>query len=509
MKIERTKNAARNIYFGVALKVYQILMPFFMRTVMIYTLGFQYVGLNSLFTSILQVLNLAELGVGSAMVYSMYRPIAEDDRETICCLLGLYRKYYRVIGLVIGSLGLLLMPSLPKLIRTDTVPADISIYRLYLMNLAAVVLSYWMYAYKNSLLTAHQRNDVISKVTLATGTVQYALQFAALIFFRNYYFYMAAALGIQMATNLVTAGIVGKMYPDFRAQGELERTEVEKINGNIRNLFTSRIGMVVVYSSDSIVISAFLGLTALAVYQNYYFIMNAVMGVIGVIFHACMAGIGNSLLLESREKNSRDLLKVTFLICWISCVCSCFFLNLYQPFIRIWIGEQGLLPFGVVVCLVVYFFFQEIKQLLNAYKDAAGIWREDRFRPLAVAMSNLSLNLLMVRRFGIYGVVLSTVIATLFVGMPWLIHNLFTYLLEKKQMLPFVKKLLGFSAVSAAVCVLCFGVCSLIKGEGLPVIFARAAVCALLPNGILWLVYRRSEIFLDCLTLLQSILRRK
>ena len=175
MKIERTKNATRNIIFGVILKAYQIAVPFLMRTAMIYLMGVQYLGLNSLFTSILQVLNLAELGVGSAMIYSMYNPIAEDDNATICALMKLYRTYYRVIGLVIAVIGCILMPFIPTLISGD-IPNGLNIYILYLLNLGATVLSYWLYAYKNSILQAHQRTDVVSKVTLVTSTIQYALQ---------------------------------------------------------------------------------------------------------------------------------------------------------------------------------------------------------------------------------------------------------------------------------------------------------------------------------------------
>ena len=171
MKIERTKNASRNILFGIILKIYQIAVPFLMRTAMIYFMGVQYLGLNSLFTSVLQVLNLAELGVGSAMVYSMYKPIAEDDTKKICALMKLYRLYYRVIGFVIGGVGLVLTPFVPKLISGD-VPSGLNIYILYLMNLAATVLSYWLFAYKNSLLQAHQRVDVVSKITLVTNTFQ-------------------------------------------------------------------------------------------------------------------------------------------------------------------------------------------------------------------------------------------------------------------------------------------------------------------------------------------------
>ena len=119
MKFERTQNATKNIIAGVSLKLYQIIVPFLMRTVMIYTLGIQYLGLNTLFSSVLQVLNLAELGVGSAMVYSMYRPIVENDRKKICALLQLYRLYYRIIGCAILVIGLAILPFIPNLVKRD------------------------------------------------------------------------------------------------------------------------------------------------------------------------------------------------------------------------------------------------------------------------------------------------------------------------------------------------------------------------------------------------------
>ena len=147
MKIERTKNASRNIAFGITLKLYQIIMPFIMRTVMIYFMGVQYLGLSSLFSSILQVLNLVELGVGNALVFSMYKPIVEDDTEKICALMKLYRKYYRVIGLVIAAIGLVLTPFVPYLVKND-LPDGLNIYVLYLMNLGATVLSYWLFVTK-------------------------------------------------------------------------------------------------------------------------------------------------------------------------------------------------------------------------------------------------------------------------------------------------------------------------------------------------------------------------
>ncbi len=494
MKIERTKNVSRNMFFGSILKIYQLLVSFVMRTAMIYFLGVQYLGLNSLFSSVLQVLNLAELGVGSAMVYSMYKPIADDDTDTICALMRLYKIYYRIIGLVVCVAGLILLPFIPYLIKGE-VPPDINVYILYVLNLGATVLSYWLFAYKNSILQAHQRTDMISKVMLVTETVKYILQFVILAIFHNYYLFVIVLLLSQVLTNIFTAFVANRMYPQYQAKGKLPREEIQQINRRIRDLFTSKIGAVIVNSADTIVISAFLGLNVLAVYQNYFYVITAVIGMITIIFASVTAGIGNSIVVETKEKNFNDLRKFTFIIAWIAGICTSCFLCLFQPFMRLWVGKDLLLDYSIVICLGIYFFIYELNQLLNTYKDAAGIWHEDRFRPLVTALTNLTLNLISVQFIGLYGVVLSTVLSMLFVGMPWLLHNLFTTLFDKKYLVPYLKKLVRYVIVVFISCVITFPVCSLFHLPDILLIVVRLACCCIIPNIIFFLAYRNMEEF--------------
>ena len=507
-KIERTKNASRNIFFGVILKIYQILVPFLMRTAMIYLMGVQYLGLNSLFTSVLQVLNLAELGVGSAMVYSMYKPIAKDDDTTICALMKLYRTYYRVIGLVIAVVGCALTSFIPHLIKSD-VPAGINIYILYLLNLGATVLSYWLFAYKNSILQAHQRNDVVSKVTLLTNTIQYGLQLFVLWAFHNYYLYVIVMLATQALTNIVTAVCADKLYPQFKPKGKVDKIQVQRINQRIKDLFTSKIGGIIYDSADTIVISAFLGLTVLAVYQNYFYIMNAITGLIAVVFQACMAGIGNSIVMESKEKNYQDLNKFTFIITWVAGSCSVCLLCIYQPFMELWVGKDLMLSLSAVVCFVVYFFVRQFNALFNLYKDASGMWHEDRLRPLAAALTNLALNLILVQFIGIYGILLSTVLAILCVGVPWLLHNLFTVIFEKKHMWHFIGRLAKYTFVVFISCVVTYFICSRFNMSPVPTILVRGAICLIVPNLFYYLAFRKTKEFQQSLQLVDKMTKGK
>lgn len=507
MRIERTKNATRNIVTGFALKLYQLLGPFITRTVLIKMMGMEYLGLNSLFASILQVLNLAELGVGSAMVFSMYKPIAEDDKGTICDLMRLYQVYYRVIGLIIMAAGLIITPFIPKLIKSD-VPPGINIYILYYLNLAATVVSYWLFAYKNCILNAHQRNDVISKVTMLINTVLYIGQILVLVVMRSYYAYLLVTLACQILLNICTAIVSDRMFSQYKPSKNLNWVIAKGINQRIKDLFTSKVGEIIVNSADSIVISSFLGLTILASYNSYYYILNSIFGFIMLALQACTAGIGNSLVVESEQKNYYDLRKLTLIISWLAGFCACCLMCLYQPFMKLWIGEENILSSSCVACFVSYFFIRCVNQLFVVFKDAAGMWHEDRFRPLATALTNLALNLIMVQFIGIYGVLLSTVISTLVVGMPWILKNLFSVIFHM-NMEDFVKRLVYYVVISVISIIITYLSCELVPLDGIPAIIVRLCICIIVSNGIYIIAYRSSMEFKDAIGLVDRMVGSK
>lgn len=507
MKIERVKNTSRNMIYGAALQILKLVVPFFMRTAMIYLLGVEYLGLNSLFTSVLSVLNLAELGVGSAMVYSMYKPIAEDDTDKICALMGLYKEYYRIIGIVIFVLGMLLLPFIPELINGD-IPADMNVYVLYILNLFATVFSYWLFAYKGSILQAHQRNDVVSKVTLATDSIKYLFQLLVLIITKNYYLYVIVILLSQILNNIATAFFAEKMYPQYRATGKLSRKEQKTINCRIRDLFTAKLGTVIVYSSDTIVISAFLGLRILAIYQNYYYLFTAVTAMITIIFTSVRAGLGNSIIVDNRAKVFADFKKFLLIIVWIAGFCSTCFLCLYQPFMELWVGRDLLMEFGVVVCLVIYFYVHCLNTFLNSYKDASGIWHEDRFRPLVEAVTNLILNIVLVNVIGLYGIVLSTIFSMLLVA-PWLIHNIFKLIFGREYIRKFLIRLAYYTVITFLTAALTYQLCGFITGNLIYVVIVRLTVCVLFTNVLLLIFYFKIPEFKQCVILADHMTKQR
>lgn len=499
--------AFRNIIFGVFLKGYQTLLPFFMRTLLIYTLGMEYVGLNGLFTSVLQILNLAELGISQAMTYAMYRPIAEDDSDKICKLLGLYKKYYFYIGLAVGIIGLAFLPFLQSLISSD-VPADLNIYVLYLLYLASTVISYWMFSYKGSLLEAHQRNDIISKIQIINLTIQSVLQIIVLIMWKNYYLYIIIQVLVQILNQCLIQIYTKKNYPYCYPKKETDYSYKALVTSNIRDLAFAKFGYVVLTSSDTVIISSFLGLSVLAIYQNYYYLITAIIGFISTLMYGIIASIGNSIVTETKEKNYDDFKTLTFIISWITAICTCCFLCMFQPFMELWVGAKYLFPFNMVILFCIYFYIYEFNQLFNVYKDAAGLWHHDRFRPLITSLCNLIMNILLVNVIGIEGVLLSTVLSILIVGMPWLIHNIFTYLF-KRNMNDYLFTIAQYVLVVLISCILSHNISMLCNVNLYFSLIIRLFIAVSIPSILYLVLFHKTTPFKNFMVLFFRILRRR
>ena len=507
MRIERKKNAVRGTFFGIVFRLIQIIFPLIIRTIFIYTLGVEYLGLNSLFTAILQVLNLAELGVSSALVFSMYRPIVVNDTKKMCQLLNLYKLYYRLIGFVVLLIGLFLVPFLPHLI-SGTIPDDINIYILYAMNLASTVLSYWLFAYRNSLFAAHQRNDIVSIISIFVNSCMYGMQIVSLLAFGNYYLYLSLTIVGQISINIITAIVSKRFYPDYTPSGKLPLDERKDINKKVRDLFTAKVGSVINNSADSIVISAILGLEVLAIYQNYYYIISAIMAMFAIFFNACTAGIGNSLIVNDSTQNRRLLYNINHIVFFaINFGCTCF-VCMCQPFMRIWVGEKYALDFPFVILFALYLFAEEAPRTLIVFKDAGGIWKHDRYRPLISAGVNLSLNIALTPIIGLYGIIISTLIAMLFVSFPWAIMNI-----NKRLFAINIRKYLSRLALYiVAICVsslLAYFICSNIHITSMKItLIIRGIIASIISPVVFLLFFCKSEETSYLLHSVKEIIRR-
>lgn len=494
MQLERSKNAVRNVGFGVANRLVTILFPFAVRTVFIHTLGSEFLGLNSLFSSILQVLSLTELGFSSAIVFSMYKPIAEDDADTINALLYYYRGIYRKVGLIILSVGLLLIPFLPNLIH-GSYPESIHLTAVYLVYLLNTVLSYFLFAYLGSLITAHQRQDIISKVNMAISIAMYTLQIAVLFTVKSYYAYILIMPAFTVVNNIRTAVIAQKMFPQYRPTGQLSAELRAEIREKVSGLMVQKICGVTRNSFDSIFISAYLGLTETAIYNNYYYIMSAVTGVMTIITTSITAGAGNSVAIDSPEKNYHDMNRMNFLYMWLAGWFTVCLLCLYQPFMKVWVGGEYLFPFHVVIALCAYFYVLKMGDVRSVYTDATGIWWHSRYRAIAETVANVLLNWFLGKSFGVIGIVLATLISLFFINFCWGANIIFKYYFKGIKPKEYFLSNVIYAVTTCVVAVATLWLCSLITDRGLSTFLPKFAICTFVPNILFFLLYFKTPYY--------------
>ncbi|MEZ3487561.1 MAG: polysaccharide biosynthesis protein [Lachnospiraceae bacterium] len=425
MRLDKTKNAKRNLKWGLLYRLSGILVPFVCKAGIIRVFGINYLGLNQLFSSILNALNLAELGFGSTVVFFMYEAIANEDTGRMQVLLAYFRKVYRIIGTIIILIGVALIPFLKFLIKRD-IPNDVNIYYLYLISLIATSISYLLYGFENSILTAHQRSSVIYVIQAFVLLTESILQIIAVFILKNYYAYLLTNIIAVVATNILVHKSVRKEYPQYYPSGEITIIEREEIGNKIRGLFYYKLGGVIISSADSIIISAYLGLNSAGTYGNYYYIITLLNGLFTVYYASFRAGLGNSIVMESIEKNYSYFKKLQFMQNWIVAWCTICLLCMYQDFIYLYAGEKNVLPYGVVICLSILFFVWKIQDVVNVYKEACGLWTEDRYRPIIGALINFVLNIVSVQFCGLYGVVLSTVVVLATLDLAWAPRALFS-----------------------------------------------------------------------------------
>lgn len=487
----RNQNYIRNTIWGFISKVISILLPFFVRTVLIYCLDIQYVGLNALFSTILQVLSMAELGFGSALVYSMYEPIAKNDNISLCALLNLYKKIYLIIGFFIFCIGLIIMPFVPKLINGNY-PQDINIYLLYLIYLGNTISSYFMYAYRASLLTAHQRNDVRNKINMLINVFLYVCQISVLLISHNYYHYIILLPIATILNNLVAGRAAKKRYPHIICKGKVEQKNLTKIKRQVVSLMWHKLGNTIIFSFDNIIISLTLGITQLGYYNNYFYIYNSIASLFSIFYDSIISGVGNSLIVQSKQKNYRVFLKFSSINFIFTAICASCLLSLYQPFMKLWQGKEMICADSIPIYLSILFVIWHSRRMVHTFKDAAGLWEIDKYRPISEAILNLFLNIILVQIYGLNGIVLSTIFAMFFVGFPWETNkfiknffgeNLFQYYLFV------VKSLLKIFII----CITTYAICLLIPDSNLLYFIGKCLVSVFITLSLTFIIFRKEE----------------
>lgn len=505
MKLNFVQNTKRNVVAGSINQVFRLLFPFLNRTLFLWLLGPEYLGMNGLFASILGVLRLTELGFGSAVGCSMFKLVARDDREEICACLRFYRTLYHGVGIVIFAIGLCLLPFIRQIIHGE-VPPDINIYVLYMIHLVNTAVGYFFFAYRGSILSVHQRGDVITNINTSISVVQYITVALILIFTRSYYFYVIATVFFSVISNLLIFFATKRLFPDIEPHGTPKRALRHRILMDAQSAFLHKIGGTVVHSVDNIVISAFLGLSAIAVYGNYNFIQVSVAGFVGIMESSIRAGIGNRIYTDTREHNFLLFVKLLRLSMIGSVWSIAMMIALYQPFMRLWTKDDPALMCHMLTPLLITccFLVIQARQMLLLFKNTAGLWHQDRWKPLIAACLNLGLNITFVKTFPegykLDGVILSTIIAITLVEAPWEVYVMFTRFFNAVQARVYLKLQAGFVLFAVLLSAVTWYGANAIPFEGVLGLVMKGCVAAIISGGITLAIFRSDiKVALECI----------
>lgn len=507
MNFEKTKNSTRTLVFGMINRLITIVLPFITRTIIIYKLGTEYAGLNSLFTSILSVLSISELGIGSAIIFCLYEPVARDDKDEIRAMLSLLRKLYWIIGIVILFLGLMAMPFLKYFIKSDY-PIDLNLYILFFIYLLNSSISYLTCAYKSVIFNVYQRGDIAHNIDSVSQIFKYTAQIIFLLLFANYYIYVLMLLLATILTNILTGIISNKKYKDLFPAGKVSKKTKKVIQNKVMYLAAHSITSKLLNSADSIIISSFIGLSVLGIYGNYNYIATSLIGLILILYGSVRAAIGNSIYTKSHKSNLKIYNSLWALGIWISTWCSITMFCLYQPFMKLWVGENNLLPIYTVLFIVLYFHANACNQFFTStYISVAGLWNKTLSRQIIAVVMNLLLDIILVQYFGVCGIVFASFITTVLVSYPFDIFITYKYILKERVGIGFRKAvvnylfLIGLGGLS-------YFLCSIIPGGGIANLILRTVVCLTVPNGVYLLCIKDTDEFKFIIEHLNILIKR-
>lgn len=466
-------------------QVLSISMSFIIRSILIKKLGAEYLGLSGLFTSLLGVLNLAELGLGSVIVYYLYKPFAEDDKVLINAILAFFKKIYIVVGTIVLIIGIILSFFLKNFIKGD-IPDNINIYVVFYFYLLNSVLSYFLWAYKIPLFTASQRTDLVNKILCLVYLFQYGTQIAVLFLFKNFYLYTLVLPLSSIIQGLLNVIVIYKMFPNYHAEGKLEKLFYNNFFKRVSGMAFTRFRNVSRSGIDTVFVSSFLGLAITAKYNIYVSVLFVPIVILnGIILPGLEGSIGNFFATESKESQYNFFNLYTFIVLWlITWETSCY-LCLVQGFVILWVGVEQTLHLMSIFLFSCSFFIQGISLIFEKIKDANGLYLKRRFCPLIEMGLNITLNFIGVKYFGIPGVIAATCISILLVTIPNDMYVVFKYQFNKsilKYLLFFIYRIIiSVFAIAVTYCL-----CTKITMSNLIIQgFIKIMLCVFVPNIIL------------------------
>lgn len=413
MDESRTKKSIKNVSVAMAMQIVNMVVGLVSRTIFIKLLGNDYLSVNGLFTNILTLLSFAELGIGNAIIFALYKPIAQKDEQKICQVLNLYKKAFRYIAKAIIVLGIVVIPFLGYLVKDvpDIKENIILIYGIFLFSTAST----YFFSYRNALIIADQKNYIISIIKEIFSILRIFLQVTFLLITKNYIGYLLIEICVSLTSNIFCYQYAKKKYPFLTHYNkeELPKSEKDNILRDVKSLFVYKGGAAVLNGTDNIIIAVLLKIEFVGLCSNYSMVVSTLSGLLMQACSSITASIGNHNVVaepKEREKVFRELNALSFFIFAFSAVCLAVLLN---ELIFVWLGADYLLDQMVVIAMVLTFLLTGMNQIPSTYRMTLGLFRKASFIPLLAAIINIILSLALGRIWGLFGVFIATSIAKL------------------------------------------------------------------------------------------------
>lgn len=494
MEESRTKNSIKNISTGAIVQIINKLMAFVVRTVFIKVLNTEYLGVNGLFTNILTILSFAELGIGTAIIFNMYKPVAENDKEKIKSLMQLYKKSYNIIGTIVFLLGLLVIPFMDILVKDiPTIKENINIiYLLFLFNTA----SSYFFTYKKSIISAHQKQSIINNFDSIFYLIKSILEILFLIITKNFIVYLSIQILGTFLENIILSLKANKMYPYLKEKNieKLSKVESKNIFSNVKSLIIYKFGGVIMNGTDNILISALINVNTVGICSNYVMIITSIKTVISSALNGITASIGNLNATENSKKKEEIFYQLIFSNYIVYSFCTIALIVLLNPFIEIWLGEKYILNISVSVALAISFFIEGLRNPGYVYRTTLGLFERGKFTPYIGAITNILISIVLCKIWGVTGIFAATSIAQL-VSYSWIDPYLIHKYEFKTSVKKYFKKYLIYFLVFTICTFITLFVSNIVKITGILGFIYKIIIVMIIPNILNLIIFCRCEEF--------------
>lgn len=447
----RTENSIINSAMSIVTQVLTVVLNFAVKTVFIKMLNDEYLGVNGLFTNIITMLSLADLGIGIAIPYSLYKPLAKKDEHKINVLMNFYKKVYTIIGIAVLLIGLSLTPFLGLIIKDipKNVPHLSLIYILFVIHSA----SSYFFVYKKFLIDSDQKGYITSRIIFTFSTLLSIIQIILLVTTKNYILFLLSSIILVIIQNIYISSKANKLYPFIKNKTDekLEKEDMEGIKKNVSSLFIYKVGTVIMNGTDNIIISKFIGLIIVGFYSNYVLIINSITTVLNQIFNAITSSIGNLVVTTNKKRSKEVYDNLNFANFWLYALFGVCIIVLINPFINIWIGKKYVMGFSIVFLLVLNFYVLGMQSVTNSFRNAYGLFWIAKYRPIIMVIINIVISVVLVQFIGIEGVLIGTLISRLLTTAwldPYIVHKYGFEISPKSYYIDYLKYLVIFIAIS-------------------------------------------------------------